>query len=116
MRSLDYNWRNILLFFLPFFYLYIRVINSYINLVSTGNVEGRASYIILFTIIGFFLLREQRISTTIACAFIFTLYMMINPLLEGIGNIMHQLAKTIAVNNSLSFALFQLGEDRDNAR
>ena len=95
MRSLDYNWRNILLFFLPFFYLYIRVINSYINLVSTGNVEGRASYIILFTIIGFFLLREQRISTTIACAFIFTLYMMINPLLEGIGNIIQYMASYI---------------------
>lgn len=95
MRSLDYNWKNILLFFLPFFYLYIRVINSYINLVSTGNVEGRASYIILFTLIGFFLLREQRISTTIASAFIFTLYMMINPLLEGISNIIQYMASYI---------------------
>lgn len=95
MRSLDHSWKNILLFFLPFFYLYIRVINSYINLVSTGNVEGRANYIIFFTLIGFSLLREQKISTTIASAFIFTLYMMINPLLEGLGNIIQYMASYI---------------------
>lgn len=95
LKSKDYNWKNMLLFFVPFFYLYIRVINSYIDLVSTGNVEGRASYIIFLTIIGLFLLKGRKLNKTIASALIFTLYMMIFPLAEGVDNVISYMASYI---------------------
>lgn len=83
LKRKDCNWKNIILFFLPLFYLYIKVISSYISLISTGKTEGRASYIILFTFIGLILMKGRKINRTIASAVIFTLYMMIYPLWEG---------------------------------
>ena len=95
LKSKDYNWKNILLFFVPFFYLYIRVINSYIALISTGSIEGRANYIIFFTLIGFILLKRRKFNKTITSASIFTLYMMIFPLVEGVDNIITYMASYI---------------------
>lgn len=95
LRSKDYNWKNILLFYVPFFYLYIRVINSYITIVSTGSIEGRANYIIFFTLIGFILLKGRKLNKAITSALIFTLYMMIFPFVEGVGNVITYMASYI---------------------
>lgn len=95
LESKNHNWKNVLLFFIPFFYLYIRVINSYIALASKGSVEGRANYIIILTIIGFILLKGHKINKAIISASIFTLYMIIFPLVEGVDNIITYMASYI---------------------
>lgn len=95
LESKNHNWKNVLLFFIPFFYLYIRVINSYIALASNGSVEGRANYIIILTFIGFILLKGHKINKAITSASIFTLYMIIFPLVEGVDNIITYMASYI---------------------
>jgi hypothetical protein len=63
--------------------------------ISTGSIDGRANYIIFFTLMGFFLLKGRKYNKVIISASLFTLYIMLYTLLEGAENIKAYMASSI---------------------
>lgn len=86
-RLRQLNWKVLVLYIIPIFYLYAQILRDYLNLMNTGTMGSRSLPLIALTVIGFFLAKKTTLNKVDKAAVLFVLYMTVVAFVGGTENL-----------------------------
>lgn len=81
------NWKALVLYIVPLFYIYVQILRDFLNLATTDSMGSRTNSLIIVSLIGFFLANKTSLKGLEKSAILFVSYMSLMAFIGETSNI-----------------------------